>query len=145
MSDPVWRKFRLLSNSLKIAIAAAVRAVGMGPADQPWTVQVHVIPVVISPAARPPDQIAGNDPAWIRVDVDVLPPALRALVEQLIVRLRALWTCQWRLVKHTEVGEKTRPAESRSTFPPLSSPQPQKRPFSALGASFGRCPPRGRV
>ena len=44
----------------------------------------------MSALACPPDEVAGKNPARIRVDMDHLPLAPRALVEQLIVGLGAL-------------------------------------------------------
>ena len=80
-----------MSSSIEIApIASAVRAVVVGAPDQTGTIDAHIVPVVFSAAARPPDEVTGNNPARIRVDMNVLPLAPRALVKQLIGRLGAL-------------------------------------------------------
>ena len=95
-----------MSASIEIAaVASSVRAVVVGARDQTLTVNVRVVPVALSAAARPPDEVTGNDPARIRVDVDHLPFAPRALVEQLIVGLGAL-VCS--------VSEDDKPSNSES-------------------------------
>ena len=104
--DPTGKKGRLLSASIKIAtIASSVRAVVVGARDQTLTIKIHIVPVAFSAVARPPDEVTGNNPARIRVDVDHLPFAPRALVEQLIVGLGAL-VCS--------VSEDDKPSNSES-------------------------------
>ena len=62
----------------------------MGARDQTLTIQIDVVPVALSAAARPPDEVTGNNPARVRVDMNHLPLAPRALIEKLIVGLGAL-------------------------------------------------------
>ena len=80
-----------MSASIEIAaVASSIRAVVVGARDQTLTIQIDVVPVALSAAARPPDEVTGNNPARVRVDMNHLPLAPRALVEQLIVGLGAL-------------------------------------------------------
>ena len=102
--DPTGRG-RLLSSSIEIAaIASAVRAVVVGARDQTLTIDVHIVPVVFSAVARPPDEVTGNNPARIRVDMNHLPLAPHALVEQLIVGLGALVDVSVRVASYRVSG-----------------------------------------
>ena len=87
------------SDSPEIAVASFVGAVRMGAHDRTRPIKVQEIPVLFSAEARPSDQVTGDNPARIRVDMNVLPLAPCALVEQLIIGLSALVDVSVRVCK----------------------------------------------